>query len=235
MEQKGKRKNINEKGNKKTKKIIDLKNVVKFFNENLKKKTSTLFIIFALISVIFLIPIINEIKEIESGANLEVSLWSFIKDKLFFLVITVVAGLVPYMYIAVLGGIGYVYQALVEYAYIIIDKGYFFGILIIIIPLVLNLICISLMSSLGMYLCKINTHKFKLTGQRNMNFDRFRLEFARVTGNKEKEDKITKKIEKKESKIQSKETKIRYKEVFTILGIACVIQIISSLIEGLFI
>ena len=57
----------------------------------------------------------------------------------------------------------------------------------------------------------------------------------RSTQNIEKEKKIQKKIDEKEAKLQSRETKIKYKEVFIIFGIICILQLISSLIEGLFI
>lgn len=222
--------------NKKVKPIINLKDTVNFFNEKLKKKTLVLFVIFTLISVVFFIPIVQGVKEItDSNAEINILLWNFIKDKVLMILVTVLAGLVPHMYIAVLGGIGYVYQALIEYAYIVIDKGYFLGIVVILIPFVLNLVCISIASALGMYLCKINTNKFVLGQQRNMNFTRFRLELAKATQNAEKEKKIQKKIDEKEAKLQSRETKIKYKEVFTIFGIICILQLISSLIEGLFI
>lgn len=221
---------------KKAKPIINLKSTVEFFNRNLKKKTRIMFVILALISVIFIIPTIKEVKSTTSStATLDISLWNFIKDKIFFLLITAIAGVVPYLYIAVAGGIGYVYQTLVEYAYIIVDKGYFLGSTILIIPFVLNLICISIITALGMYLCKINTNNFVLSGQRNMNFTRFRLELAKVTRNKEKEEKIQKKIDEKEEKLQSRDTKIKYKEVLIVFGIVCVFQIISSLIQCIFI
>ena len=222
--------------NKKTKTIINLKDTVKFFNENLKKKTLILFIIFAIICVVFLIPVVNEIKQtITTESTLQIHLWNFIKDKLFMLLITLVAGIVPYMYIALIGGMGYIYQALVEYGYIIVDKGYFVGLLIVIVPLILNLICISLATALGMYLCKVNTNKFKLGQQRNMNWSRFRLEFARVTRNEEKENKIQKKLDEKEAKLESMDIIIKYKDVVTLFVIICILQLISSLIEGLFI
>ena len=226
------------KGSKSTKikPIINLKDTLKFFNENLRKKTLILFTIFTVVSVIFFIPIIKELKEfVASNSELNISLGNLVKDKILLLLLTIIAGVVPHMYIAVLGGIGYIYQALIEYAYIIVDKGYFLGIIIILIPFVLNLVCISVVTAMGMYLCKINTNKFVLGQQRNMNFTRFRLELARATQNIEKQKKIQKKIDEKEAKLQSRETKIKYKEVFIIFGIICILQLISSLIEGLFI
>lgn len=222
--------------NKKVKPIINLKDTVKFFNENLKKKAVVLFIIFITLSVIFLIPLVNELKQVpELNNELNISLFNFIKDKILMLLMTVIAGVVPYMYIAIIGGIGYIYQALIEYAYIILNKGYFLGLIIVLIPIILNSICTSIATALGMYLCKINTNKFILGQQRNMNFTRFRLELAKATQNKEKEKKIQKRIDEKEKELQSKEIKIKYKEILTIFGIVCIIQLISSLIEGLFI
>lgn len=224
------------KNSKKKKPIINLKDTVKFFNENLKKKTVIVFIILTLISVIFIVPIINELKvTLGETITLELSLWNFIKDKILLLLMALVAGIVPYMYIAVLGGIGYTYQALIEYAYIIIDKGFFLGTIILIVPFILNLICISVISALGIYICKVNTNKFIISQQRNMNFTRFRLEFAKATQNTEKEKQIQKKIDEKAEKLKNKDTKIKYKEILTIFGIVCILQLISSLIEGLFI
>lgn len=229
------KKEIN-KNSKKQKTIINLKDTVNFFNENLKKKTVVMFIILTLISIVFVVPITNELKAIgETTSTLDVSLWNFIRDKILILLMTLIAGVVPHMYIAIIAGIGYVYQALIEYAYIILDKGVWLGIVILIIPFILNLVCISIITALGMYLCKINTNKFVLGQQRNMNFNRFRLELARATQNTEKEKQIQKKIDEKEEKLKCKDTKIKYKEVLTIFGIVCILQLISSLIEGLFI
>lgn len=222
--------------NKSVKTIINLKDIVNFFNENLKKKTCVLFIIFAAMSVILFIPFVREVKQsVGTNGELDISLLNFIKDKIFFLVVTIISSLVPHVYMSVLSGMGYIYQTLGEYAHIMVDKGYFFGFLIVIIPVLLNLICISICTALGMYLCKINTNKFVLGQQRNINFNTFTLELAKITRNKEKQKKIQKKIDEKEAKLRNKDIDIKYKEVLTIFGIICILQLISSLIEGLFI
>lgn len=221
----------------KTKKKIKLEEYAKqflsFFNEKLMKKFVVLFFVMIFFSAITIVPIIKQIIQNRTGTGVieKVTLWGLMKDKILIIVITAISGVVPYMYIPVLACLGYMYQVVIEMAYIILDKGYFLGSILSLIPYVINVISISLVGAIGIYLCKINTNKFRSGQQRNMNWNIFVLNIYQITGNKEKEKKIQKKIEEKEKKLESREVKIDYKQVLNVCIICIILQLVSSFIE----
>lgn len=209
------------------------KQVLKFFSEKLLKKFVVLFFVMIFFSAITIVPIIKQI--LKNGTDIDiigkVTLWGIMKDRFFVIAITAISGVVPYMYIPVLACLGYMYQVVIEISYVILDKGYFLGSILTLIPYVINIISISLVGAIGIYLCKINTNNFRAGQQRNMNWNSFILNIYQITGNKEKEKKVQKKIEEKQKKLESREVKIDYKQVLNICIICIVLQIVSSIIE----
>ena len=207
---------------------------VNFFNKELKKKTiifACIFIIFSLVILFPLMKLVIQQECINFCMDENITYKLIAKDKVLITLITVVAGVVPYVYIPVISGIGYMYQITVEFSHIIAQNGYFIGTIELLIPYILNVISISIVTSLGIYLCKINTYKYILVQQRNMNWNTFKIELYKITGKKEKKALVEKKIKEKEEKMASKDKKIDYKQVLNTSLLCLILQLISSLIE----
>lgn len=207
---------------------------VNFFNKELKKKTIIFICIFIIFSLVIISPVMKLVIQ-QKCTNLcideNITYKLIAKDKVLLTLITLIAGVVPYLYIPVISGIGYMYQIIVEFSHILVQNGYFIGTIELLIPYVLNVISISIITSLGIYLCKINTHKYILVQQRNMNWNTFKLELYKITGKKEKQDLVEKKIKEKEEKRASIDRKIDYKQVLNASVLCLILQLISSLIE----
>lgn len=228
----------NERNKKKFIKKEYINEIIEFFNKRLKKKTLILMFIMIIFSALFIMTIIKmNLRLNNEGIHLDskITLLSFFMNKTIILLMTMFAGTVPFIYLPVMAGFFYMYQTLIDSSYIVLNRGFFLGSILICIPLLIDIISISLTVAIGIYLCKTNTNKYIISQQRNMNFNKLMLNLHQITKNKEKEKKIQNKIDDKEKKIQNLEVKINYKQIINITTIVIIFQMISSIIEYIFI
>lgn len=228
----------NERNKKKFIKKEYINEIIEFFNKRLKKKTLILMFIMIIFSALFIMTIIKmNLRLNNEGIHLDskITLLSFFMNKTIILLMTMFAGTVPFIYLPVMAGFFYIYQTLIDSSYIVLNRGFFLGSILICIPLLIDIISISLTVAIGIYLCKTNTNKYIISQQRNMNFNKLMLNLHQITKNKEKEKKIQNKIDDKEKKIQNLEVKINYKQIINITTIVIIFQMISSIIEYIFI
>lgn len=228
----------NERNKKKFKKKEYINEIIEFFNKRLKKKTLILMFIMIIFSALFIMTIIKmNLRLNNEGIHLDskITLLSFFMNKTIILLMTMFAGTVPFIYLPVMAGFFYMYQTLIDSSYIVLNRGFFLGSILICIPLLIDIISISLTVAIGIYLCKTNTNKYIISQQRNMNFNKLMLNLHQITKNKEKEKKIQNKIDDKEKKIQNLEVKTNYKQIINITTIVIIFQMISSIIEYIFI
>lgn len=228
----------NERNKKKFIKKEYINEIIEFFNKRLKKKTLILMFIMIIFSALFIMTIIKmNLRLNNEGIHLDskITLLSFFMNKTIILLMTMFAGTVPFIYLPVMAGFFYMYQTLIDSSYIVLNRGFFLGSILICIPLLIDIISISLTVAIGIYLCKTNTNKYIISQQRNMNFNKLMLNLHQITKNKEKEKKIQNKIDDKEKKIQNLEVKTNYKQIINITTIVIIFQMISSIIEYIFI
>lgn len=154
-------------------------------------------------------------------------------SKLEMLAVTVVAVLVPYFYLPFLGFIGYIYYEGIAFAHAISVYGYFGGIMRYFLPAVLNIIVVSVVTSVCVYLVKILTAKFRYNRRNAMNFTKFRLKVYEMTKKEDKYNELLKKSEEKERKLEGKNRKVEWKYVLCIFAVMAVLQFISVCIESL--
>lgn len=154
-------------------------------------------------------------------------------SKIEMLVVTVVAVLVPYFYLPFLGFIGYIYYEGIAFAHAMNVYGYFGGIIRYFLPAVLNIIVISVVTSVCVYLVKILTAKFRYNRKNAMNFTKFRLKVYEMTKKEDKYNELLKKSETKEHKLEERVRKIEWKYVIYIFAVMVVLQFISVCIESL--
>ena len=210
-----------------------LKRIYDFFNSNLKKT----FVVMCVVAVLLIvIGVQTEVNSIQNGTNSSYNLdgltfgESYISNiQVIFMV--VLAGIVPYMYIPVAGGLMEMYNELVMSAYIIVEKGYLKGILLYIFPLLLNICIISVATALGVYICKTVTMKYKIDNIKHMNSTNFRLKWYEVIKNEKKKETLEEKKNKKLIKLEKKYKKIDYFGLINITIRLFVLQIIASLLR----
>lgn len=205
-----------------------------FFNEKLKKKVIILLIISAVLVIFTMYGTINEIKTLKDILQVSRGFFGTISYKTGVGIITVFAGLVPHIYVPVFGYIAYLYESIKEIALQIYVNGYFLGILKGIVPLVLNVISISIFTAIGIYFCKINTNFFKESQRRNININTVKLSIYDITKNKNKKKKLEEQIKEQSLKSSKIEMKANYKQMFNFVSLAISIQIFSIVIQYIF-
>lgn len=210
-----------------------LKRINDFFNINLKKTFMVMCVAAILLIVIGVQTEVNSIqKETNTNYNLDGVTFgeSYISNiQVIFMVIF--AGIVPYMYIPVAGGLIGMYDELVMLAYIIVEKGYLKAILLYVFPLLLNICIISVATALGVYICKTVTGKYKIDNIKHMNSTNFRLKWYEVIKNDKKKKELEEKKNKKLMNLEKKYKKIDYFGLVNITIILFILQIIASLLR----
>ena len=202
-----------------------------FFRENLKLSFCVCILIsFALI----LITVISMVK------SLDVTDVTFSFSELYvagfkFVLLDIIAGVVPFCYMPFLGMLAYMYSETQDLAYCIIQNGWFLGMLRAALPLMLGIICISYTTSLGIYICKVSTAKYRLSRSTNMNWTNFRLRVYQILKNEEKYNALSAKQEKHQEKLKEKPQKYNWKMLGINLLFVLIIFTISIIFKKWFI
>lgn len=221
----------------KTKKKFSFKeyinNFLNFFKENLLKYFK-IFVITSLIIIPVGIKAINGIDFEKIPAGDVVSFKLFINN-IEALYITVLSGIVPYMYVPVVGFLAFIYSDVVNFVYVISTYGYLKGIVISFLPLIISVFDISMISAIGIYICKRITVKYKLSDIKHMNSLNFKISMYETLGKKNKVKEYKKKKEGKISKLEKNNKKLNYIQIGNTLIIVTILEFISFLIKKIFI
>lgn len=208
-----------------------LKETLEFFNTNLKKP----FVILAIISILIIVMGVSTgVASIQAGTYNEenfkaISFGESYITNLQVIFVVIFAGIVPYMYVPVIGGLAGAYTELTTLAYLIVEKGYLKACLIYILPMLLNIAIITMATVLGMYICKTVTAGYKLDNMKHMNSTNFKIKLYELTKKDKKKKELENKKNKKLKELESKSKKIDYFQLVNITVILFIIQIIASL------
>lgn len=208
-----------------------------FVKKEIVPFTLVCLVICVLITLVGVVSTLDNIRKIDGCeeifcGNKSSILESFL-NRLKMLGVTVIASLVPYFYLSFLGLFGYMYYEAISFAHVINAYGYALGILRYIVPFVLNVFCISVFTSLSIYLAKIYTARFKLNRKNSMNFTKFRLKLYEMMKNEKKFNELQNKDKERTDKIEKGIKKVEWKNVAIIAGVLVVLQFVSVLIEAL--
>ena len=214
-----------------------LRDFLIFVDKNLIKSTGILIVVSILIIAISIGPMISSanLTECEGTCRDGIKLMSEYSSKLQVLLVTLIAGLVPYIYISIVGLIGYILNELYNLAFIIKGYGYLAGLGLGIIPLILNILSICIITSLAIYVCRTVTVGYKISSLKNMNFTNFRIKLYEVLQMEDKAKKLTAKKENKLNKLQNKKEKLKYLQILSVVVVVCIMQFISVLIQQILI
>lgn len=217
----------------KIKKDSLLGNMITFFNQEVKKKTVILFVIAIILYIVLTISFMNvvaEMKEVENITTMSNSFWGIFKSKMILMVLVALSGLVPYFYIPVIAFLGYVATIASDVAAIGIDKGNFSAIVLTVVPVIFDLVVISIMSAIGIYMCKMFTKKFKYSQRTSFGFSDVKIQIYEIRGQKEKADKLREEKQKKIDKMETNNVKINYTQIFYFLLLTGIVEALVSLI-----
>lgn len=224
---------------KKKKKIFSLKKYLRdfllFVDKELVKTFKILLIIALLLIAISMKFAITSAaaNECEGTCLDNITLWSNYSSNIQVIGVAIIAGIVPYIYAPILGFVGILFNEVSRVAYLIKGYGYFGGIGLGIVPLILNIVIICIAVSLGMYICRTVTVGYKISNLNNMNFTNFRIRLYDVLKKQDKVEYLTKKKEKKINKLEKGKEKLNYLQILNMFILVCIVQFISSLIQSI--
>lgn len=212
-----------------------------FWNKDIKKK----FIIICIISVILIVLLTNFMYSVyraeiisnsgllEAGNNTIVqnSFTNIFKSKLIMLGLTLVAGVVPYFFIPVIGMIGYVFTTASEISIKILGIGSIGFNIFTLISTIFDVLVISITTSIAIYFADRSTKRYRYSSIKRFTFLDLKLQTYEIMKKEDKVEITKKQIEKRNEKHEKNNVEIKYLEMLGIFGIAVVIQGISVLIE----
>lgn len=234
------KRNINNQ-NKKNNFQIFFSNYYTFYKENIKKKHIVVFVICLCIFFITFATCMSKItsspdiatliKNSEETQQNSASIISIIfKQNIPSVFVTMLAGIVPYVYIPVVGiGYAYIYAVnIIEYFATFSHTG---NVIFMTIGAIINLVAISYAVATGMHYCKLVTKKQKYNRTDNYTINDVRKKFYKETKNEEKLKKLEEKIKKREIERQNAYVKVPYVNLLVSFLISSIIIIIGSLIS----
>ena len=222
---------------KKEKKKFNVKNYIRdfllFVDKKLIKKIGILAVISLVLIALSIKPMVSSLallEESELNGN-KMSLMSDYSSRLQVLLVTLVAGIVPYIYAGVVGFIGSIMAETSNLAYLIFEFGYLKGIGAAIVPLIINIVIICIITALAIYMCKTITIGYKISNVKNMNSTNFRIKLYEVLNKQDKVKALTKKKTDKIAELESKKEKLNYIQILNVSIIVCILQLISVVIQ----
>lgn len=223
----------NKKKNKKFNVKKYLRDFLLFIKKHLNKKIKILMLIAILLVAMSLKPSVDYVITQEckgactDGMTIMGEYWSKVK----LMTITGVAGVVPYVYVPVLGFLWSIVEEVASFSYAIKGYGYILGVLLGIAPLLLNILIICIVTALGMYICSTLTTGYRISNLRNMNFINFRIKVYEVLQKEKKIQALTKARDEKIEKLENKKRKINYLQILNTTILVVILQFISVVIQ----
>ena len=217
-----------------------LKDYFKFYKTNLMKKHIIMYIICLVVFFFFIATFISRIKatpniaELAENAkkiseNSEGIFLLIIKKKIPLLFMVIFAGIVPYLFVPVMG-VGTSY-------YLALDIATNFNVLTgktSVIPMcigaIIQLIAVSLVIASGIKYTLISTKRWRYSRNQDYSMLDFKMRIYEATNNKNKLKKATKKKEEKMDKNEKYNVKVPYIHLLISLLLSIIIMSIGTLI-----
>ena len=200
-----------------------VKETFEFINEYITKKT----LIMLVIAVLMMLGTLGSPEVLK--ADLEVK--PFIKDywqAVQVIVVVIFSGMVPYMYVPVIGILSAIAAETTIFANLVLEFGKVKALTMYIIPYVLNILVVAVSSAIGMYICNNATLSQRITSVKSKNSMDFKLTVYEATNKKDKIKALKKEREDKIKKLESKKKEIDLFQVVNIAAILSVIQLVAS-------
>ena len=161
---------------------------------------------------------------------------TFVKDwfeRIQVIVIIAFAGIVPYMYIPVIGLASGISAECMYFANYVLTVGRMKGTLIYIAPMLLNLLFLAIATSIGFYICNNATLSQRIKSVKSKNSMDLGLAIFEATNKKDKVKAIEKKRKDKIKELESKKKDLDLFQIVNVSLILCVLQLVASLVKSL--
>ena len=230
-------KQMSKESKKKHRKEFNIKEYIRdfllFVDKKILKTMCILFIISVILIVCSLILVVPAVLQEECQGACRDSIKLFVEygSTIGELIVTAFAGIVPYMYVPVVGFIGLILGEVSTVAYAIKGYGYILGILASIIPLTLNVVVICIVTSVGIYICKCVTTSNRLFNAKSSSWLDFKINVYEILKKQDKVKSLRKKKEERIKTLEEKSEKINYLQILNTTIVVSIIQFVSILIQ----
>jgi len=209
------------------------KDLTTFIKTHVLKKTSILTIIGMLLFVLVISvfasasdDITDELQTIEKS-----SLINDIKERFVILLLILFAGWVPYFYIPAVAFGAYMFMLAGDVALAMETHGKFATLLLNILPTLIDILTVSIITAIGIYITSYTTKKYRYTQRTSFSFLDVKIQIYQMTKKQDKyEDAIAKKQERID-KMKENDVKTDYGNIIKIVPAVIAINIIACIIE----
>lgn len=211
-----------------------LKNYFAFYNKNLKKKHIIVYILSLIVFTFFMVSFINnldevnqflsEVNNIGEKSNIFITI---IKDKIPLIALLIFSGITPYVYIPVIGIIGFPYVLTMN-----IMNMSVLNMVIACIGSVIQIFGVSLAVAAGIYYCTSSTKRLKYSQSNTFGLDDVKKQIYETTKKEDKLNEINDKMQAKKEKREKLNVKIEYKALILTGIISIIIVTVAALFTG---
>ena len=161
---------------------------------------------------------------------------TFIKEwfeRIQVLVIIVFAGVVPYMYIPVVGLAAGISTECIYFANYTLTVGRMKGTLVYILPMLLNLLFLAIATAIGFHICHNATLSQRIKSVKSKNSMDLKMAIFEATNKKDKVKKIEKQRKEKIKELESKKKDLDLFQIVNVTMVICVLQLVASYAKSL--
>ena len=173
----------------------------------------------------------------EASAGLEIiektSLLNGIKERFIILLLILVAGWVPYFYIPAIAFGAYVFMLGGDIVVAMESHGRLLTLLLNIIPALLDILTVSVLAAIGIYMSNYTTKKYKYSQRTSFSFLDVKMHLYQITKNQEKYEQAVIKKQERLEKMKANDVKIDYANIFKIAPTIIIINIVMCIIQHL--
>ena len=188
-----------------------------------------------IILAITLLSVVSVVKSPEMFKldKADVAFWGEWLGRAQVLIIIVFAGIVPYMYIPIIGLASSISAECIYFANYVSTVGRLKGTLGYITPYILNMLFIAAATALGLHICRNVTISQRITSIKSKNSMDIKIKWYEATNKKAKMKEIEKQRKDKIKALEDKKVNVDLFQIINITAIICVLQMLASLVKTL--
>ncbi len=216
-------------------KINSKKELGKFLKEHVITKTKVLSIMGIILSIlVVLIVSSSDFKMTDEIISFpKTSILSVLKERLVILLLILLAGWVPYFYIPTIAYVAYIFMLSGNLLLEMELHGRILTLTLNLLPVIIDILTISIIVAIGMYMCNYTTKKYRYTQSMSFSFLDVKLHLYEITKKEDKYNEVLAKKEKKTADMQKNDVKIDYRMIIKIAPIVIAINLIVCLIQNI--
>ena len=211
----------------------DLEKIRKYIKTHILKKTKILSMIGIILFTVIVAVLMRASEEVITELNIakKISLFSDVKERVILLLLILLAGWVPYLYIPLIAWTGYIYMLAGDIAIAMSTGGLVSTVFLNSLPILIDILTVSVITSVGLYMCSYTTKKHKYNQRTTFSFDDFKIQLYKMTKKQEKYEEAVKQKQEKIDKMQENNVKIDYMNILRIAPIIMLVNIIAYIMQ----